>query len=78
MTRSCDTCRFSSYPFGNHSYPDQPVSAEPLLRCHRRAPVVAGGHMSPAWTAWPLVRLTERCGEYEKADLAALEESTND
>lgn len=60
----CNNCRYSSSPFTNY-YPDQSVSPVALLRCHRRSPVVCGGQMSPAWTAWPLVRRTDWCGEYK-------------
>lgn len=63
----CCNCRFSSAPF-YHIYPDQSVAEEPRLRCHRRSPVVAGGQVSAAWTAWPLVRPTEWCGEFERDD----------
>lgn len=62
----CETCRFSSYPF-THNYPDQSALPVTHVRCHRRAPTVAGGQMSSAWTAWPLVRPTEWCGEWEVA-----------
>lgn len=62
----CYNCRFSSAPF-EHNYPDQSVSSVALVRCHRRSPIVTGGYMSQAWTAWPLVRRIEWCGEFEES-----------
>lgn len=61
--KSCVGCKFSSLG-ANYSYLDGPVT-DTGYRCLRRAPIVAGGQMSAAWTVWPIVKATDWCGEYE-------------
>lgn len=65
MTRpTCETCRFSSWPLP-YVFDDQHDTAPVGFRCLRHPPVVAGGMMSNAWTAWPRVIADDWCGEHQ-------------
>ncbi len=64
MRETCETCRWSSFPFP-YVYCDQHDTLPTGYKCQRRAPVATGGMMSPAWTAWPRVAADDWCGEHQ-------------
>jgi len=43
------------------------ADAIPGPTCRRHAPVATGGMMSGSRTMWPVVQLTDWCGDFEHA-----------
>lgn len=62
MADTCGTCAYSSWPYV-YNYPDQHPE-DNGYKCRKRAPLPTGGQMSPAWTMWPRVLITDWCGDY--------------
>lgn len=58
--RMCHNCKW----LGAEGFHD----SEPVVvgrTCRRRAPLVTGGMMSATRTVWPVVALTDWCGDFE-------------
>lgn len=69
---NCFNCKFSSYP-NPYFHADALVTVNPpTYKCTRHAPIVTGGMMSPAWTAWPAVGAKDHCGDWEHDGLDQL------